>query len=135
LGLAENLTLGNLDARRDWGRAREYVEAMWLMLQQDQPDDYVIATGETHTVKEFLELTFEYLDLDYRKYLVLDDQFRRPAEVNYLLGDCSKAREKLGWEYNLSFADLVHEMVQSDLDYYSRTGEAVALPSTMSVVQ
>lgn len=115
LGLAKEVRLGNLDARRDWGHAREYVRAMWMMLQQDQPDDYVIATGEQHSVREFAELAFTRLGLDYRKHVVVDPQFLRPADVETLLGDASKARQQLGWTYTVAFKDLVHEMVDEDL--------------------
>ncbi|MEK6604830.1 MAG: GDP-mannose 4,6-dehydratase [Nitrospirota bacterium] len=115
LGLAKEVRLGNLDARRDWGHAHAYVRAMWLMLQQDQPDDYVIATGEQHSVREFAELAFTRLGLDYRKHVVVDPQFLRPADVETLLGDASKARQKLGWTYTVAFKDLVHEMVDEDL--------------------
>ena len=115
LGLAKEVRLGNLDARRDWGHAREYVQAMWLMLQQDKPDDYVIATGEQHSVREFAELAFTRLGLDYRKHVVVDPQFLRPADVETLLGDASKARQQLGWTYTVAFKDLVHDMVDEDL--------------------
>ena len=115
LGLAKEVRLGNLDARRDWGHAREYVRAMWMMLQQDQPDDYVIATGEQHSVREFAELAFTRLGLDYLKHVVVDPQFLRPADVETLLGDASKARQKLGWTYQVAFKDLVEEMVDADL--------------------
>jgi len=115
LGLAKEVRLGNLDARRDWGHAREYVQAMWLMLQQDKPDDYVIATGEQHSVREFAELAFTRLGLDYRKHVVVDPQFLRPADVETLLGDAALARKKLGWTYTVPFKDLVHEMVDEDL--------------------
>ncbi|MEK6603260.1 MAG: GDP-mannose 4,6-dehydratase [Nitrospirota bacterium] len=115
LGLAKEVRLGNLDARRDWGHACEYVRAMWLMLQQDQPDDYVIATGEQHSVREFAELAFTRLGLDYRKHVVVDPQFLRPADVETLLGDAAKARQQLGWTYTVAFKDLVHEMVDEDL--------------------
>jgi GDPmannose 4,6-dehydratase len=117
LGRAKELRLGNLDAKRDWGHAKDYVEAMWLMLQQEKPDDYVIATGETHSVRDFLEIAFEHLGLDYQDYVVIDPQLYRPAEVKLLLGDCSKAREQLGWSYARSFRDLVCEMVDADMDY------------------
>jgi GDPmannose 4,6-dehydratase len=120
LGLATEIRLGNPDAKRDWGHAREYVEAMWLMLQQEQPDDYVIATGETHSVREFLECTFALLGLDPYQYLVLDQRFVRPAEVDLLLGDASKARQRLGWSARTPFRELVRDMVSSDLDLYSR---------------
>ena len=115
LGLAKEVRLGNLDARRDWGHAREYVRAMWLMLQQEKPDDYVIATGEQHSVREFAELAFTRLGLDYLKHVVVDPQFLRPADVETLLGDASKARQQLGWTYTVAFKDLVHEMVDEDL--------------------
>lgn len=115
LGLDEELRLGNLEARRDWGFAGDYVEAMWLMLQQDQPDDYVIATGETHSVREFCELAFSYVGLDYRDYVVIDQRFMRPAEVDLLIGDPSKARQKLGWQPRTSFPELVQMMVEADL--------------------
>ncbi|MDO8547352.1 MAG: GDP-mannose 4,6-dehydratase [Nitrospirales bacterium] len=115
LGLAKEVRLGNLDARRDWGHAREYVRAMWLMLQQEKPDDYVIATGEQHSVREFAELAFTRLGLDYLKHVVVDPQFLRPADVETLLGDASKARQQLGWAYTVAFKDLVYEMVDEDL--------------------
>ncbi|MFH1071764.1 MAG: GDP-mannose 4,6-dehydratase, partial [Candidatus Glassbacteria bacterium] len=111
LGLAREVRLGNLEAKRDWGHAREYVKAMWLMLQQEKPDDYVIATGHTHSVREFAEQTFSYLGLNYEDYVKVDEQFYRPAEVELLVGDYSKARRVLGWEYDISFEELVHEMV------------------------
>jgi len=113
--LVKEVRLGNLDARRDWGHAREYVRAMWLMLQQDEPEDYVIATGEQHTVREFAELAFAHLGLDYRDHVVVDPQFLRPADVETLLGDASKARKKLGWTYGVTFKGLVQEMVEADL--------------------
>jgi GDPmannose 4,6-dehydratase len=112
---ATELRLGNLEAKRDWGHAADYVRAMHLMLQQPKPDDYVVATGETHSVREFCELAFAAADLDYRKYVKLDQQFFRPAEVELLLGDASKARHLLGWEPTYSFQRLVTEMVQADL--------------------
>ena len=114
-GRAKDLRLGNLDAQRDWGHAREYVEAMWRMLQQPEPDDYVIATGETHSVREFCKLAFAEVNLDYRDYVVVDENFYRPAEVDLLVGDSSKARKVLGWEPHITFRDLVREMVQEDL--------------------
>ncbi len=113
-GLQDKLYLGNLDAKRDWGFAKDYVEAMWLMLQQDEPDDYVIATGETHSVREFLELTFENLDLKVEKHVEVDSRYFRPSEVDLLLGDASKARERLGWRAVTSFPELVKLMVESD---------------------
>jgi GDPmannose 4,6-dehydratase len=117
LGLQNELRLGNLDAKRDWGFAGDYVEAMWLMLQQEKPDDYVIATGETHTVQELVETAFNHVDLDWRDYVVIDPKFVRPAEVDLLLGDSTKAREKLGWEPKVNFTQLVAMMVDSDLEH------------------
>lgn len=114
LGLQEALYLGNLDAKRDWGHARDYVEAMWLMLQQDKPDDYVIATGETYSVKEFCQEAFSSLDLDWKEYVRYDPIYERPAEVDLLLGDASKAKKVLGWEPKITFKELVQEMVQAD---------------------
>jgi len=115
-GLQDKLFLGNLDAKRDWGYAKEYVEAMWLMLQQDEPDDYVIATNETHSVKEFLELTFEYAGLNWKKHVEIDSRYFRPAEVDMLIGDYSKARKKLGWKPKTRFADLARLMVDADIE-------------------
>jgi GDPmannose 4,6-dehydratase len=114
-GLANELRLGNLEAQRDWGFAGDYVEAMWLMLQQDQPDDFVISTNETHSVKEFVELAFARADLDWQKYVTFDQKFNRPAEVDLLIGSYDKAKKKLGWEPKTSFKDLVHMMVDADL--------------------
>jgi GDPmannose 4,6-dehydratase len=114
-GLQDKLYLGNLDAKRDWGYAREYVEAMWLMLQQAQPDDYVIATGEAHTVREFLEAAFACVKLDWRKHVEIDPDYYRPAEVDLLVGDASKARKQLGWESKTKFHDLVKLMVDADV--------------------
>jgi GDPmannose 4,6-dehydratase len=116
LGLADELRLGNLDCQRDWGYAGDYVEAMWLMLQQPEPDDYVIATEETHSIRDLCEEAFGYLDLDWHDYVVQDPQFMRPAEVDLLVGDASKARRVLGWEPRVSFRDLVRMMVDSDLE-------------------
>ena len=115
LGLDRELRLGNLDAQRDWGYAGDYVRAMWLMLQQDQPGDYVVATGQTHSVRRFCELAFAYAGLDYRNYVVVDERFFRPAEVDLLVGDPSRAREKLGWKPEVSFEQLVEMMVEADL--------------------
>jgi len=115
LGRANELRLGNLEARRDWGYAGDYVRAMWLMLQQETPDDYVVATGETHSVQEFVEETFGYLDLDWRDYVVQDPKFYRPAEVDLLVGDPSKAARVLGWEPAVDFRGLVRIMVDADL--------------------
>ena len=114
--MAKELRLGNLDAKRDWGYAGDYVEAMWLMLQQKTPKDYVIATGETHTVKEFLEETFNILGLDWKKYVKIDKDFMRPAEVPLLIGDSSKAEKELGWKPKIGFKQLVKMMVESDLN-------------------
>ncbi|OPA80467.1 GDP-mannose 4,6-dehydratase [Paenibacillus selenitireducens] len=116
LGLTTELRLGNLDAKRDWGFAGDYVKAMWLMLQQDTPDDYVISTGETHTVQELVEIAFGHVGLNWKDYVVIDEKFVRPAEVDLLLGDCSKAKEKLGWELEVSFEELVKMMVDRDME-------------------
>jgi GDPmannose 4,6-dehydratase len=115
-GLANELRLGNLDAKRDWGFAGDYVEAMWLMLQQDHPDDFVIATNQTHTVQQFVELAFERADLDWKKYVKIDEKFMRPAEVDLLIGGSDKAKKILGWEPKTSFKELVHMMVDSDIE-------------------
>jgi GDPmannose 4,6-dehydratase len=115
LGLDEELRLGNLDAQRDWGFAGDYVEAMWLMLQQEHPDDYVVATGETHSVREFCELAFGHVGLDYKDYVVIDERFMRPAEVDLLIGDPAKARAHLGWKPKTTFPELVRMMVDADL--------------------
>jgi len=115
LGLQDELRLGNLDAQRDWGFAGDYVEAMWLMLQQDEPDDYVVATGETHEVRELVRLAFEHIGKDWEQHVVIDERFYRPAEVDLLIGDCSKAREKLGWKPKTSFPELVAMMVDADI--------------------
>ena len=113
-GLQEKLYLGNLDARRDWGYARDYVEGMWLMMQAEEPDDFVLATGETHSIREFLDLAFGQLDLDWHDYVDVDPRYFRPAEVDLLLGDASKARKKLGWKPGIDFPQLVKIMVESD---------------------
>ena len=115
LGLDRELRLGNLEAQRDWGYAPDYVKAMWLMLQQDEPDDYVIATGETHAVRELAEIAFAAVGLDYREHVVQDDRFMRPAEVDLLVGDSTKARERLGWQPSVDFKTLVETMVEADL--------------------
>ena len=114
-GLQDKLYLGNLDAKRDWGYAKEYVEAMWLMLQQDQPDDYVVATGQTHSIREFLDLAFSHVGLSWEKYVEIDPRYFRPAEVDLLMGDARKARRQLGWEPKTQFADLVKLMVDADI--------------------
>lgn len=116
LGLARELRLGNLEAQRDWGHAREYVEAMWLMLQQEKLDDYVIATGETHSVREFLQAAFSHVGLEYQEWVKFDPQLLRPLEVHRLVGDPAKARQVLGWQHRTSFTDLVREMVEADLE-------------------
>ena len=116
LGLQDNLYLGNLEARRDWGYAKDYVEAMWLMMQASVADDYVIATGETHSVREFLDEAFGYLDLDWRPHVKIDPRYYRPTEVDLLLGDATKARRELGWEPKVSFSELVRLMVDHDLE-------------------
>jgi GDPmannose 4,6-dehydratase len=116
LGQAEDLRLGNLEAQRDWGFAGDYVGAMWLMLQQDQPDNYVVSTNETHSVREFCEVAFGHVDLDWEQYVVMDEAFMRPAEVDLLVGDSAKARSVLGWTPTVDFEDLVTMMVSADLD-------------------
>jgi GDPmannose 4,6-dehydratase len=118
LGLEQKLKLGNIDARRDWGYAKEYVKAMWLMLQQDEPDDYIIATGETHSVREFLQIAFSQVGFDYNDYVEIDPSLFRPSEKKLLHGDATKARKKLGWFYNCTFEDLVKKMVDADLRMY-----------------
>ena len=122
LGQQKELRLGNLDARRDWGFAGDYVEAMWLMLQQQEPDDYVIGTGKTWSVRELCEVAFQHVGLDYRDHVVLDSKFLRPAEVDLLVADPTKAREKLRWEPKVSFHDLVRMMVDADLERHRTTG-------------
>jgi len=119
-GLQDKLFMGNLEAKRDWGYAKEYVEAMWLMLQQPEPDDYVIATGETHSVREFLELSFDRVGLDWQKYVEIDPKFYRPAEVNQLVGKAEKARKKLNWLPTTKFVDLVRLMVDADIELLKR---------------
>ena len=125
VGLQERLVLGNLDAKRDWGYAKEYAEVMWLMLQQDEPDDYVIATNETHSVREFCEAAFGALDLDWEEYVDYDERYERPAEVDLLIGDPSKAKRQLGWEPKVRFGELVEIMVAADLEL-ARTEKAYA---------
>ncbi len=114
-GVASELRLGNLEAKRDWGFALDYVKAMWLMMQQDKADDFIIATGQQHTVREMCEIAFSHVDLDWKKYVVTDPNFCRPAEVHTLLGDCTKAKNELGWETETSFAQLIEMMVDADL--------------------
>jgi GDPmannose 4,6-dehydratase len=113
--MQDKLYLGNLDAKRDWGYAKDYVKAMWLMLQQDQPDDYVVATGETHSIKEFLDIAFGHVNLDWRQYVAFDERYLRPAEVDLLIGDPTKTQEKLGWQPSVTFEELVKLMVDADL--------------------
>ncbi|GGA05042.1 GDP-mannose 4,6-dehydratase [Okeania sp. KiyG1] len=114
-GKQKKLYLGNLDSKRDWGYAKDYVRAMWMMLQQEQPDDYVIATNETHSIKEFLEIAFTHVNLNWQDYVEFDARYLRPAEVDLLIGDCTKAKEKLGWQPSVTFTELVHLMVDSDI--------------------
>ncbi len=128
LGLQDSLYLGNLDAQRDWGYAKEYVEMMWLMLQQDKPDDYVVATNETHSVREFCQVTFDRLGLDWEKYVKYDQRYERPAEVELLIGNPAKAEKQLGWKPKVLFKDLVHIMVDSDLELAKREAQIAQLP-------
>jgi GDPmannose 4,6-dehydratase len=116
MGLGDELRLGNLDAKRDWGHAKDYVRAMWLMLQQDKPDDYVISSDETHTVREVCEIAFSRAGLDWEQYVKVDPQYYRPAEVHLLLGDSTKARTRLGWKPEVSFRELIEQMVDADID-------------------
>jgi len=130
-GLQDKLYLGNLDAKRDWGYAGDYVEAMWLMLQQDKPDDYVIATGQSHSVREFLDLAFDMVELDWKKYTKIDPRYVRPAEVDVLCGDASKARRILGWEPSMSFETLVATMIEADMELAKR--ERILVENGMKV--
>ena len=123
LGLQDEVRLGNLDAQRDWGYAGDYVQAMWLMLQQDEADDYVVSTGETHSVRELCEVAFSRVDLNYEDYVVIDEKFYRPAEVDLLIGDPGKAHAKLGWEPSVSFTELVHMMVDADMATLQEEGK------------
>lgn len=120
LGIESEVRLGNLGARRDWGHAKDYVFSMWLMLQQDSPGDYVVASGKSHSVEEFLEVAFDYVGIDFREHVVIDEHLYRPSEVHILRGDASKARANLDWEPTLSFEALIHEMVDGDLAWYTR---------------
>jgi GDPmannose 4,6-dehydratase len=120
-GKADKLSLGNLDAKRDWGHARDYVQAMWMMLQKDEPDDYVVATGQTWSVEAFVKAAFAYVNLDWRDYVVIDPQFFRPAEVQLLLGSAEKAKRELGWTPTCGFHELVKDMVQCDLDRFGKS--------------
>ncbi|MFC1989293.1 GDP-mannose 4,6-dehydratase [Chloroflexota bacterium] len=128
LGLEKELKLGNLEAKRDWGYAPEYVESMWLMLQQDKPDDYVVATNEVHTVREFAEQAFRIVSLDWQKYVKVDDRFFRPLDADFLLGDYSKAKQNLGWKLNVKFAKLVDIMVKEDLSRWQRWQKGERFP-------
>jgi len=130
LGVQDKIFLGNLDARRDWGFAGDYVDAMWRMLQQDRPDDFVVATGETHSVREFLEEVFGSLDLDWKRHVELDERFLRPAEVDILCGDASKARAVLGWEPGIRFRELARMMAFSDLELAGRQGGLAGVADT-----
>jgi GDPmannose 4,6-dehydratase len=127
-GLQKELVLGNLDSKRDWGFAKEYVEGMWLMLQQEKPDDYVVATGETHSVREFCEVAFGLLGLDWQKYVKHDSLYERPSEVDLLIGDPAKAKRQLGWEPKVRFKDLVKIMVEHDLGLARREAQIAQLP-------
>jgi GDPmannose 4,6-dehydratase len=127
LGLQDKLYMGNLDAQRDWGYAKEYVEMMWVMLQQDKPDDYVVATNETHTVKEFIQETFGLLNLEWEKYVNYDARYERPAEVELLIGDPAKAKKQLGWEPKVKFKELVKIMTEADLALAKREAQIAAL--------
>ena len=129
LGLQEKLYMGNLDAKRDWGYAKEYVEMMWVMLQQEKPDDYVVATNETHTVKEFIQETFGLLNLDWEKYVNYDARYERPAEVELLIGNPAKAKRQLGWEPKVKFKELVKIMTEADLELAKREAQIAALPA------
>jgi GDPmannose 4,6-dehydratase len=126
LGLSKQLSLGNLDAHRDWGFAGDYVRAMWLMLQQDEADDFIIATGESHSVRELVEVAFGHAHLDWQKHVQLDPAFLRPAEVDHLIGDSSKARTRLSWKPTIDFAGLVRMMVDADLERLSASERAHA---------
>ena len=128
VGLQDSIYLGNVDAQRDWGYAKEYVEMMWLMLQQDKPDDYVVATNETHSVKEFCQETFNLLGLDWEKYVKYDARYERPAEVDLLIGDPAKAAKQLGWTPKVRFQELVKIMVEADLELAKREAQIAKLP-------
>jgi GDPmannose 4,6-dehydratase len=137
-GKQKKLFMGNLDSKRDWGYAKDYVKAMWLMLQQDQPDDYVIATGETHSVREFLELAFGYVNLNWEDYIEFDERYLRPAEVDLLIGDPSKARQKLGWAPSVTFQELVAFMVEADLQALGQTspnGNGSSIPHDIATIR
>jgi GDPmannose 4,6-dehydratase len=125
LGLANEIRIGNTDAKRDWGFAGDYVRAMWLMLQQDEPDDYVVSTDETHSVERLLEVAFDCVNLNWKDYAVQDPRFMRPAEVDLLVGDSSKTREKLGWEPKVSFEELIAMMVESDMQKLKENPDSI----------
>ena len=129
LGLQQSLYMGNIDSKRDWGYAKEYVEMMWVMLQQDKPDDYVVATNETHTVKEFIQETFALLNLDWEKYVKYDQRYERPAEVELLIGNPAKAKRQLGWEPKVKFKELVKIMTEADLEMAKREAQIAKLPA------
>jgi len=122
LGMKNKLELGNLDAKRDWGHAKDYVQAMWLMLQQEKPDDYVVSSGKAYSVRKFCEKAFLHVGLNYKDYVVINKKFFRPAEIDILLGDCKKTRDILNWKPSFTFSELVCEMVESDLEYFSNKG-------------
>ena len=124
LGLQKSITLGNLEAQRDWGFAGDFVKAMWCMLQQDKPEDYVIATGSSHSVRELCQVAFEHVGLDYRDHVEHDVRFERPAEIDHLLGDATKAQENLGWSPSVCFQELIVMMVESDLKRAAKQGES-----------
>ena len=124
LGMTDHVSIGNLESKRDWGHSREYVRAMWMMLQEEVADDFVVATGETHSIRELCELAFSHVDLNWEDYVRIDKRFLRPAEVDLLVGDATKAREKLGWENKISFESLIREMVDSDLKLFTNTPNA-----------
>lgn len=140
-GLENKLYLGNLDAKRDWGYAKDYVEAMWLMLQYEEPDDYVIATGEAHSVREFLEEAFGYVDMDWRDFVEIDPKYLRPTEVDVLVGDSSKARTKIGWKPKVTFKELVKMMVDHDVEevgkqlFWEKTSSAQGLERKIPILQ
>ncbi len=124
LGMTDHVAIGNLDSKRDWGHSREYVRAMWMMVQEEVSDDYVVATGETHSIRELCELAFSHVDLNWEDYVRIDKRFLRPAEVDLLVGDATKAREKLGWKNQTTFESLIREMVESDLKLFTHTPNA-----------
>ncbi len=123
-GMTDHVAIGNLDSKRDWGHSREYVRAMWMMLQREEADDYVIATGKTHSIRELCELAFSHIDLNWEDYVRIDERFLRPAEVDLLVGDATKAREQLGWQNDITFESLIREMVDSDLALFGRNPNA-----------